>query len=133
MVVSWLVRGLLFNSGFVSSPISPEACLYTGVADSPWTAAPTFDRAPCQDTPEAQDAVLQYLRIAEKGGSDVRLDLNLPFRPKAWPRAGLQAKAWRWKVVHGFKWEDARHNHINALELRAALSAFKWRTRHSSF
>ena len=36
----------------------------------------------------------QYLAIAEQNGSDIRLDLDLPFCPKAWPRVGLSPKAW---------------------------------------
>ena len=71
--------------------------------------------------------VYKYLRIASRGGADVRLDLQAPFRAKAWPRSGLQATLWSWSIGHGFPWRETAH--INELEIGAAVNAVKWRAR----
>ena len=41
-------------------------------------------------------------------------------------RMSLPAKLWRWKTVSGWVWQDSSE-HINVLELRAALTSIKWR------
>eukprot|EP00972_Heterocapsa_arctica_P046548 6869676-Heterocapsa_arctica.AAC.1 len=53
------------------------------------------------------------LRRADHRGSDVRLDIGLPFRSTAWPRTSINAARWTWKVVVAFPWE--RQQHINEL------------------
>eukprot|EP00438_Fugacium_kawagutii_P025239 Skav236128 [mRNA] locus=scaffold900:368879:380005:- [translate_table: standard] len=40
-------------------------------------------------------------------------------------RASIPANLWRWKTVTGWTWSSPEH--INVLELRAALTAIKWR------
>ena len=40
-------------------------------------------------------------------------------------RMSLPPKLWRWKTVSGWAWKDATE-HINVLELRAALTSVKW-------
>lgn len=41
-------------------------------------------------------------------------------------RASLPAKLWKWRVVSGWRW-TGNPEHVNVLELRAALTALKWR------
>ena len=41
-------------------------------------------------------------------------------------RMSLPSKLWRWKTVSGWTWTD-RSEHINVLELRATLTAIRWR------
>ena len=41
-------------------------------------------------------------------------------------RLSLPARLWRWRTVCGWTWED-KSEHINVLELRAALTTIKWR------
>ena len=41
-------------------------------------------------------------------------------------RMSLPARLWRWKTVAGWQWSDTTE-HINVLELRAALTTVKWR------
>ena len=36
------------------------------------------------DVEDGRRLVYEYLRVAERGGSDVRLDLQSPFSPRAW-------------------------------------------------
>ena len=41
-------------------------------------------------------------------------------------RATIPAKLWKWKTVCGWSWKGVTE-HINVLEMRAALTALKWR------
>ena len=41
-------------------------------------------------------------------------------------RMSLPSRLWRWKTVSGWAWSD-NSEHINVLELRAALTSIKWR------
>ena len=62
-----------------------------------------FHSGPGVDVDDAskQQLVYEYLRGAERGGSDIRLDIQAPFRPNAWPRSGLQSSLWHWKIIMG--------------------------------
>lgn len=71
-----------------------------------------------------------FFRIADKGGSDVRLDVGVPYRIKAWPRAGLRADLFYWRIIHGYPWKHGAH--INVLELQAVVNAVQWRLRSAS-
>ena len=100
-----------------------------GVAPPSWTKLPAFVKQSQPDA-EVSGLVTHFLRIAEKGGTDVRLDIGVPFRAKAWPRSGIQSHLFQWAIVHGYSW---RHEaHINALELQAVLNSVKWRVRRAS-
>lgn len=45
-------------------------------------------------------------------------------------RATIPAKCWRWKIIAGWKWRRGG-DHINGLELRAILTAIRWRVEHA--
>eukprot|EP00438_Fugacium_kawagutii_P029401 Skav223382 [mRNA] locus=scaffold2634:238975:242134:+ [translate_table: standard] len=52
-------------------------------------------------------------------------------------RSSVPARFWKWRIVAGWEW-NSRDEHINVLELRAALTALKWRIEkqeivHSKF
>ena len=44
-------------------------------------------------------------------------------------RATVPSRLWKWKVVSGWKWTK-KGDHINVLELRAILTALRWRIGH---
>ena len=67
--------------------------------------------------------------MTEKGGTDVRLDADIPFRAKAWPLSGIQSHLFNWAVVHGYPWKHVAR--INVLELQAVVNSVKWRLRRS--
>ena len=67
------------------------------------------------------------LRRADHRGSDVRLDIGLPFRASAWPRSTVNPARWTWKVVLAYPWQKTQH--INMLELRAIFAAMRWKAR----
>ena len=109
-----------------------DTYLHVGVADRPFTDH-DINNADCDDNKElAESLVEQYLRIAEKGGSDIRLELGVPFRPGAWPRAGAKTQYWSWIIAHGYPWKNSANVHINKLELLAVFNSLKWRTRSLS-
>ncbi len=85
--------------------------------------------APRHSPPSADEAALvqALARRAERGHTDVRLDLGVPFRPRAWPRGALRAGLWNWRVATAWRWADAEH--INVLEARATLNAARRRLR----
>ena len=71
--------------------------------------------------------VHEFLRVGDRAGSDVKLDLGIPFRARAWPRAGIRAHLFNWRVVHGYAWKHAAH--INVLEMQAVVNGLRWRLR----
>ena len=70
--------------------------------------------------------------LSDHRGSDVRVTLETSLRPGGWPRAETPAHWWRWKVAFAMRWQLDKE-HINILELRAALATLRWRTRQRRF
>ncbi|CAK0812349.1 unnamed protein product [Prorocentrum cordatum] len=125
-VVSYLFAQLLAREAGRAAPdIAP--LLRTGAAPPSWGQEPEFGGAEVSIPDLERRPVFKCLRIASRGGADVRLDLQAPFRAKAWPRSGLQSNLWTWPIGHGFPWKQEAH--INELEAGAAVNAVKWRAR----
>jgi len=132
-VVAFLLSDLLCQLGFVSSPLPLELGNAVGIAPEPWSTTIRFCKAQSNhDDNKGRDLVWEYLKRAERGGTDVRLDVGIPFRSKAWPRAGLNSNFWLWHIVHGYQWPGLSKSHINLYELVAALNCIRWRLRKSS-
>ena len=55
--------------------------------------------------------------------------LGHSLQPVGFPTDVFETDWWRWKTVVQFSW--CQEAHINELEMRAFLSAFKWRLRSS--
>ncbi len=110
----------------VLQPLPLELGLGISIATQPWASKPLFFQGG-GSLKEQENLVWEFIRRAEKVESDVRLDIGFPFRPKAWPRAGLRADLWAWRVAHGYPWKAL--SHINHLELLAVLNTFKWKLR----
>ena len=72
-----------------------------------------------------------FLRKVEMRGSDIRLDTSVVFRSGAIPRTSIDPSKWEWKECRAFKWRRAEH--INCLELRAALHCIQWRARRTRY
>eukprot|EP00435_Cladocopium_sp_Y103_P060424 s868_g22.t1 len=99
------------------------------VSPDGWAKFPKFVKG-AVETPKVEGLVKHVLRHGEKGGTDVRLDLNIPYRLKAWPRSGIRSHLFHWAIVHGYSWKN--HAHINGLELQAVLNSIKWRLRKAT-
>eukprot|EP00438_Fugacium_kawagutii_P004912 Skav217251 [mRNA] locus=scaffold47:369148:372975:- [translate_table: standard] len=75
--------------------------------------------------------VSHYLRRVEYRGSDVRLDLNLVFKPDSVTRTSIDPRRWVWRTGQSYPFPGGQH--INMLELKAILRALEWRARSSNF
>ena len=81
-----------------------------------------------QKLTDAQQLVGHYLRLADHKGSDVRLDLGMPYRFAAWPRAPIDSGQWAWKVTLSYRWKDKAH--INVLETQAVFDCLRHVAKH---
>ena len=127
-VVSFILGDLLATKFGIPLP-TMDTHLNTIEFDPPFNEIFNSSQTLSGNSEAALRMVKEYLRISEKGGSDVRMDLGVPFKANAWPRAGARTHQWVWEIVHGYPWRTSKDVHINKLELLAAFNAFKWRTR----
>ncbi|CAK0805394.1 unnamed protein product, partial [Prorocentrum cordatum] len=129
-VVAWLCQQLLHRRGALNRELSVEEVSPVRVCRATRDQAGAFVTEPGEpDTAEARKLVLHYLSRAEKGGSDVRLDYGVPYRPRGWPRTSLGPFVWKWRVVVSMAWPGRSSTHINVRELQAATAAIRWRAR----
>ncbi|CAK0891073.1 unnamed protein product [Prorocentrum cordatum] len=129
-VVAWLCQQLLHRRGALNRDLSIEEVPPVRECRATWDQAGAFVAEPGEpDTAEARQLVLHYLSRAEKGGSDVRMDYGVPYRPRGWPRTSLDPFVWKWRVVVSMAWPGRSSAHINVRELQAATSAIRWRAR----
>ena len=91
-----------------------------------WCEHPRFCGSSKPDV-HSRMLVQEFLRQGDKGGTDVKLDVGIPFRIKAWPRAGIRSRLFHWRIVNGYAWKH--RSHINVLELQAVVHAMQWRLR----
>ena len=119
---SWLAR-----AGALSAPVSPGLCLAIGEREPNWNLAANFRAAGHVDPILERSLIIEFLRVADRGGTDIRLDTNAPYRARAWPRSSLRTSLWTWRIAKSFPW--ARPAHISALELEAAVAGARWRCR----
>ncbi|CAK0899459.1 unnamed protein product, partial [Prorocentrum cordatum] len=84
------------------------------------------------DTLALRRSVLHYLARAEKGGTDVRPDCGLPYRPRGRPRSSLEGIARRRRAALSMARPAAKSAHVNVRELQAAAAALRWRARKAS-
>ena len=99
------------------------------VSPGGWCEHPCFN-ASSEPDESARMLVQEFMRQGDRGGTDVKLDVGIPYRIKAWPRAGIRSRLFHWKIVNGYSWKHA--SHINVLELQALVHAVQWRLRKAS-
>jgi len=129
-VVAWLGQQLLHQRGALERELTFEEVSYVGQCRATWDQVGAFEtEAGDPDTEESRRLVLHYLSRAEKGGTDVRLDYGVPYRPRGWPRSSLDPFVWKWRVVLSMAWPRGKTAHINVRELQAAAAGLRWRAR----
>eukprot|EP00438_Fugacium_kawagutii_P028805 Skav222861 [mRNA] locus=scaffold2201:87314:93953:- [translate_table: standard] len=129
-VITYLLDELLCTVNAAHSPRQLGSMLELGPpAPKGWCSSPTFMPG-CKPDKQAGSLVYEFMRHGEKAGSDVRLDVGIPYRIKAWPRAGIRSHLFHWRIVHGYKWKHKAH--INVLEMQAVVNSLQWRLRRSS-
>ena len=76
---------------------------------------------------QALTLVRKLLTLVSIKGEDISLQSSSEDLTKYQRiRASIPAKLWRWKTVASWKW-TGDPEHINALEMRATLTALRWR------
>lgn len=128
-VVVMLLHSLLQKYGGKEMRYHRQLVSSTGEAPAGWVDYPKFSKS-AMETPQVAELVGHIMRHADRGGTDVRLDLQAPYRIKAWPRSGFQSNLFEWSIIHGYSWKGEAH--INCLELQAVLNAVKWRLRKAA-
>ena len=89
---------------------------------------PTHDRE--QRLTNEQALVGHYTRLADHRGSDIRLDVGVPYRREAWPRMEISSEQWKWRVFLSYRWHH--QDHINVLEVAAAFDALRSMVKKAS-
>jgi hypothetical protein len=123
-VVSWIFAHVVVKYGYLSA-VPPVSTLRKSVDPTSRMAQPV--RGGRRGFCDEQALVVEHLRRTCSKGSDVRMSTACLFDPSAFPRMAVEPALWRWKTVITFSWRQQAH--INELEMRAYLSAFKWRLR----
>ncbi|CAK0888093.1 unnamed protein product [Prorocentrum cordatum] len=123
---------LLFGSwlaqiGALSAPLPAELCLQAGEREPNWNIDADFKTPGYRHATAERGLIVDFLRVADRGGTDVRLDCGAPCRARAWPRSALRTSLWAWRIAKSFRWQ--RPAHISELELEAAVAGAKGRCR----
>ena len=125
--ITFLLDELLMQVSATYKPRQLERILVRNeVAPQGWCEHPRFVPSSKPDD-FSRMLVQEFLRQGDKGGTDVKLDVGIPFRVKAWPRAGIRSRLFHWKIVNGYAWKH--RSHINVLELQAVVHSMQWRLR----
>ena len=129
-VIAFLMDNLFAQADSSYVPRQWSAMLKNDVA-APlgWCSNPVFSPSSKGDS-LSQELIQEFMRGADKGGSDVKLSVGVPYRIKAWPRAGLRSQLFHWRIIHGYPWRHVAH--INVLELQAMVNGLQWRLRKAS-
>lgn len=126
--IAWVLGQWLYDLKIVDRLPPWSAGHAQGKYAELWTENTKFEKREEAPTKAEEFVIAAQLRRSDPRGSDVRLDVGVPYRPAAWPRASVPARLWTWGAVSSFPWEhDAEH--INGLELRSVFNALRWRLR----
>lgn len=119
---------LLHEYLHIDAPLPVIACRRGLPFEKTWDETPEFCRRALPVTKEEEELAEPYCRSGDAKGSAVRLDLGIPFRANAWPRASVQVRQWTWGVMGSYAWRT-KPSLINRGELLALVNAVKWRLR----
>ena len=117
---------LLMNFGLAPVRNLGDLVKKRGEASACWLLCPGFVPRRLH-TPNTAELVLHFIRQAGRGGTDIRLNIGVPFRMQAWPRSRVSSSLFNWSVIHGYSWKVPAH--INVLELQAVVNSVKRRLR----
>eukprot|EP00438_Fugacium_kawagutii_P023208 Skav215677 [mRNA] locus=scaffold278:111881:120662:- [translate_table: standard] len=86
---------------------------------------PPLRRAPAVQHPDANLAKRLAQLVSIKGEDLLLQSANEPLVKHHRLRSSIPARLWKWREVAGWSWRG-HPEHINQLELRAALTAIRW-------
>ena len=76
-----------------------------------------------------QRLVVGLFNSAGSRGTDVHMMSGSFMRPEAAHSRTIQPGLWHWRSAFAWEWNSSVEDHINVLELRAALNGLRWRLR----
>ncbi len=147
-VVAWLVAHGLYLHGLLDLPPPPPSAQlifqqklevrlpeYRRYVDRMSNVHPLKQfTVSSLETSSESSPVLRFALIegpglrADQRGTDVRLDIGIPFKVMAWSGSGINPAKWSWRNVVCLP-APGEKEHTNTLELRAVLLACHWRLR----
>ena len=133
-VIVWLLNQVLHQLGLCRR-LTPQECVHRTRPGQQSSLESCLFRPPLSGhrpfkSPELGDP----LRLARRltglvsiKGEDILLTAPTEIQVKHHRlRSSVPARLWKWRTICGWKWRGSPE-HINVLELRAALTAVKWR------
>ena len=131
-VVAWLLSQLGEIRG-LNEPLSLQEIVQRTSPGCAKDLATFLHRPPMNSTrgqssrEQALALVRKLLTMVSVKGEDISLQTSSDDLVKYHRlRASIPARLWRWKTVAGWKW-TGQQEHINSLEMRAVLTALRWR------
>jgi hypothetical protein len=131
-VVSWILSQLGTLLG-LNPPLSMQQ-IFDRTSPGCTTDFQTFLRRPLmkpqrkiQGSGNEERLVSKLLTMVSFKGEDLLLQSSSEDQVKYHRlRASIPSGLWAWKTITGWKWRDS-NEHINVLEMRAVLTAMRWR------
>lgn len=124
-VTSWLLGQLLFQTGIVAEPSSPQCCI-DGLDYAARLRKQQAEGA--ESSPSTLAAEL--LREVNHLGTELKNAPGTSEHPNVWPRRSIDPAWWRWRVVVSTACKPGTGDeHLNLLELRSALTSMRRRAR----
>eukprot|EP00435_Cladocopium_sp_Y103_P062761 s423_g24.t1 len=133
-VVAYLLAQLFGRLGFIPL-LTPQEVLDALTPGTSCTAQGRLVRLPLKVQRRASedlssDLAFKLGNLISMKGEDILLTTPTAQMVKHHRlRATIPARLWRWSVVSGWRWTLGKE-HINSLELRAILTALRWRVEH---
>eukprot|EP00435_Cladocopium_sp_Y103_P039833 s1161_g10.t1 len=131
-VVAWLLSQLGFPRG-INRPFSVQEVVDRTSPGCSKDLQTFLQRPPLRSSRSTSDRDKEFalihkmLTLVSIKGEDISLQASSEDMAKYHRlRASIPSRLWRWKTMASWHWTGAKE-HINALELRAALTALRWR------
>ncbi|CAK0817682.1 unnamed protein product, partial [Prorocentrum cordatum] len=84
--VTFLLGSWLAQVGALAAAPPGELCARVGEREANWNIDADFKRPGLRHPTAERSLIIEFLRVADRGGAGVRLDCNAPRRARAWPR-----------------------------------------------
>lgn len=133
-VVTWLLSQLLFQLG-LGRELSAQDCVLSTAPGQSSSLQGLLLRPPMsghlvkvsQNSKDALTLVKKLTGVVSIKGEDIMLNAPSDVQSKHQRlRASIPSRLWRWRTICGWRWKG-EPEHINCLELRAALTTLRWR------
>lgn len=133
-VVAWLL-GQLLSPLDACPPVTPQRIMDKLLPSGEDQLQSLLFRQPIRPAREASSGNPKSLafklgNLVSVKGEDILLTSSSSDQARFHRlRASVPSKLWKWNIVSGWKWTK-KGDHINVLEMRAILTALRWRICH---